>query len=84
MNNVHIRATFIIKFAYHSATSGYSNNHHQAAIDNEQVGPITENTEAVAGRLCAVCGSQLHMTSKLIPILALPLFEMITYLSCTY
>jgi hypothetical protein len=63
MNSVHIRATFIIKFAYHPIAAGYSNNY--PVIGNEQVSPVTENTSVAAGKSCAVCGSRLHMTSKL-------------------
>ncbi|KAI8061933.1 hypothetical protein BDF21DRAFT_467067 [Thamnidium elegans] len=53
MNQIAIRTTIIIKFAYHTTY-----NVEETSIDST---PNTNTTNA--GRSsCAVCGSQLHMT----------------------
>jgi hypothetical protein len=60
MDNIAIRATIIIRFAY--PTTHYNNNSaHHRVLDESSSG----TTRRTAGnKTCAVCGSQLHMTSK--------------------
>lgn len=62
----HIRATIIIKFAYHPTTffNNQSTTFSSSSIDNDQ--GVTETETANAAKSCAVCGSRLHMTSKFI------------------
>lgn len=55
MNQIAIRTTIIIKFSYHAT-------YEETSIDST---PNTNTTNA--GRSsCAVCGSQVHMTSKVL------------------
>lgn len=64
MDSINIKTTIIIKFAY--PIVHYNNNNN--IYNNRRLGggESTSNIPRVnaANKSCAVCGSQLHMTSK--------------------
>jgi hypothetical protein len=64
MDNISVRTTIIIKFAYH--TTHFNNNTTQEVIMEEESTSSSPATINAAKASCAVCGSQLHMTSTLI------------------
>lgn len=58
MDSISIRTTIIIKFAIYQ---------HQPNLvqqqEEQRILTSPETTHTNAGKVCAVCGSQLHMTS---------------------
>lgn len=60
MENASFRTTIVIRFSYHTA-------HNNNTAQTNMVESMTNSTTRNAARSsCAVCGSQLHMTSKVL------------------